>query len=1826
MCLALPSPSWGESQALSLVGMLREFGRTEDITPDRFYENADTLRAAILRQSDPAAKAIYQATLAHLLVLNASHATAQRRDTESPQDSIREWTYQEYIHHAACLYKESMGNMELLHQTPARQWVPLVKRGRDEQVYDGDMLAVVWHALREDIDQTQREREHLPTADAIAAFYNRHGLREAALAVLLDGIWDNGIWNARTRLTALRDEYQDTEGCAQVYLHLASDAMENVGMKVNERLALLDKADSIWPKGRWKNNIENRRKALTSPILRAEYPRAAYPLDTVRVPIATRTLRDFTLSTYQLPLDFPYLDKENRREKDDEELLRLAKKLGKRIRHTVMQPRGGHNGGMECRDTLTWHTPDCGLYAIVLEAKADMPLRQKPTPLVCLVRVSRIGLYNHSMRDGRMRLTAVDSKTGQPMPGACVEVTQKKHDEDNYTPVATLTTDKEGCVPIENAGNRDLYIKVSRAQDQALGQRWLMGSYYPDSQEEQTHNHVAISTDRSIYRPGQSILLNAVAYSQKGWDAQVLRGEEFEVILRDSKWNIICTQKCRTDSMGVLADTITLPATGLPGTYTLQAGNSRKSVRVEEYVRPTFRLELSTPQENTATSQDSVALEGKVTTYSGIPVSHARITGRAEWTFPWWWREGWLEESEHTDTLWTDSEGKFAYRIAKRGTEEQLRRGRTLEVSVDALSPQGETQQGFLRIPVCNTPLRMRGDIPRQICKDYPKPWLINLYSSTDQAVKGSVTCTLSREGKDERTITMQAGEATTPQELAKLASGHYDLLAQANINGDTASWRQTIELTSLADTILYHQAELSMACVKSTFAPDDPAQVQIGTTLPHAWVRVVMMSSDTTAMDTLMHLSNQLLTWAIPYRKEYGQGLTLNAYLFHEGCLQEYSRTVNLKLPDTRLRLHWDSFRDHLRPGQQEEWLLSVQQPDGKPAQANLTASLYDASLDALSRHTIGISVSRWNRTPYINAYQNTPKPSDRNRFSLDFPLQTKKDFTWAFSTLDIDRFYLVQPMLMESVAMPVGRGKTRGAKDAKPMLAARQEFAGGSQKARIAGLANENLIFDRQAPEEDAADDEEAQENQTNLRTNLQETAFFMPRLRTDPQGQVKIAFTLPESMTSWHLLGVAHTADMMVGLLDTTIVAEKELMAELLLPRFLRSGDQATLTACIRNRSEKRQAGKGTLLVSDTETGKVLMRKTAGFELGARADTTFLFAYTGSVEHPALTVKWVAQGQDYSDGEQRYLPVLSDMQSVTETKAFSLSGKGTHTISLDKLFAHDSKEAVNRSLTIEYTRDPKWLAIQTLPSMAYPKCRDVLSLTAAFYSGALAYSIGQKYPQVREAIEEWNHKDTAALESPLMRNQQLADMLLQETPWVMEANQEKARRQRLTSLFDDVAQLDYRMSMLNALDNLQRYDGSFSWFPGMSGSTYLTGHVANMLTRLNTLTLDELPRQREIREKACRFLLKEMVKDVGLLKKSSKPTVSASAMRTLYALRKSDCYTSMKAEEKQAVSYMLQLLKKQAGETDRVERAQAAMVLHLYGEEKLAQSLMERLHVLLKQPDGMHLAYRSNIRMGMDQKTSEHVQLMEAIKTIEPHDTATLNAMTEWLIGMKRTREWDSAPQTADAVFALLSGSPDLCMGADKLTLKTSSKSFTISSPETTLGYVRERTDLTSKPKKLVVEKESRQLSYGAVYAQYQIPVLQTEQQQEGLNIRRDITHVEHLATGDRVHIRYTLTADRDYEFVRLMAPRIAAAEPSAQRSGYEFNGSTSYYKAIHDASTEYFLDRLPRGTWVIEEDWLISRAGSYCLPAALLQCLYAPDFQAHTTGTAIEVRQK
>ena len=331
--------------------------------------------------------------------------------------------------------------------------------------------------------------------------------------------------------------------------------------------------------------------------------------------------------------------------------------------------------------------------------------------------------------------------------------------------------------------------------------------------------------------------------------------------------------------------------------------------------------------------------------------------------------------------------------------------------------------------------------------------------------------------------------------------------------------------------------------------------------------------------------------------------------------------------------------------------------------------------------------------------------------------------------------------------------------------------------------------------------------------VRSNLSELAFFYPQLRTDSKGQTSIDFTLPEGLTSWHLHGLAHTKDMMTAHWQETVVAKKELMAELTLPRFLRNGDEASLTASIRNASEKRQKGEATFEVYDAESNKSVKKMKVTFDLEPGKEAVYHLPVTASLDHPVLAVRWIAKAKDSSDGEVRYLPVLSDMQNVTETKTYQLRGDTTMTLNLEGLFAKGNPKAVGKTLTIEHVADPIYLALQALPSLTAPVHCDVLSVASAYYGGSIAYRIAHEYPEVREAVEAWADEDNSqALESPLVKNQQLADILLNETPWVVEAKQQKASRKRVAKLFAEMEQEQRRMTMLSTLSARQNSDGSF------------------------------------------------------------------------------------------------------------------------------------------------------------------------------------------------------------------------------------------------------------------------------------------------------------------------------------------------------------------------------------------------------------------------------
>ena len=1895
-----------QKAAQRLASVLKENQKREDISPDSFFYDWRQLKAEMLAEKDPTAQAIYRAAMAHMLCQNRWRSQGYGRKTSSHPDSIQEWSIQEYNDNAIKLYAQAMQDPDALHRCKVANIKPLAVPGKDDAIFNGDLLYLIWQTFKDDC--SARGKGLFPHYKDIIDVYRRHGQREAALLLRIDSLEEapvqtsprvgklsdanplsSGEKSREELLLRLRDEYIDLPACADVYMLLAS-----LPNKTNqEKQDLLEEALRRYPKSRQANELKNRIAELRQPSLRTRFNEMCYPDKDYDIPLEIKNMQSGSIAVYRLPIGFKFSD-------DDKAGTKLEQV---RANGTLVETLPISMEGVEAletkKDTLKWHSPGFGCYAFVLEGTtkektlSNSPLKgedsgKKASPLrrglegsssvVCQFDVSALTFINVSLPDGKRRIMVTDAMSGEPQQG--VKVVFYNRTQQEYTKLEEQTTDSRGIVEASFDDNkRSLYVELSRGEDKAFGKKNLGWRYHYDKDED-LHHRINVYTDRSIYRPGQTVYVGGFAYCwQHGEAPKAEERTDLKLTLIDANGQEIMEHTLKTDEFGSLTDSLQLPETGLPGSYHIRLDGWLHYFRVEEYRRPTFQVEMDEAPAITL-PVDSITLTGKALTYSQWPVAGARVTGTYQWQQSWLWKRFSPSEAHDIDTLYTDDEGKFSITVpvSKELTKEDLRWGQTLCLNVDVLSTEGETQQGSIRVPLCSTPLRMSGNVPEQQNRESLRPWRFDLYSSNDKPVEGDVLCFLSQDGKEVKNFVVSANKDIIPDVLRSLPSGVYDLVAKAGgqwsslrsgaggtmVNGqwsagDTASYKASFTIFSITDKRLIGKHNLWLYTPCDTISAEKPARFQIGTTLPNAWIYCIINGENGIVRDTLLHFSDQAMLVEVPYEERFQHHLAVSAFLIHEGNFEEERLHFRFEQPETRLTMRWDTFRDHLQPGQKEQWRLTLTRPDGTPASANVMVGMYDASLDALAPYEMRSSISFFThcdrdiffRVGYAGWYGRY-RYTALHMSPYILPVEGYDFARWNEELFQGARLTRGTKTTMRVRGVGANRLEERVYDMVEPprMAASAREYAGAVQKfmakeledlgfesvdqalnGQIAGLdivqnsAALGKTTMRLRGYGDVEEPEEAVEtlDDAYVRANLSELAFFYPQLRTDSKGQTSIDFTLPEGLTSWHLHGLAHTQDMMTTTWQETIVVKKELMAELTLPRFLRNGDEVSLTASVRNASEKRQKGEAILDVYCAEDKWGVKRMKVKFDLEPGKEAVYHMPIKATLDHPVLAVQWIAKAKGSSDGEVRYLPVLSDMQNVTETKTYILKGDTTLRMDLSGLFAGNNPKAVNKTLTVEHVAEPMTLALQALPSLTAPVHNDVLSVASAYYGGSVAYHLAHKYTGLQTAINSWaKEENSQALESPLVKNQQLADIVLNETPWMVEAQQQKASRQRLASLFSEMEQEQRRMTMLSALSARQHSDGSFGWFPGMSGSVWMTSEVATLLVRLGAIKDGILPApERQILDRTMSFLEKEMHESVERLRKEKKPVLSFSQLRYIYIY---------KEKGNDDTQYLLSLLKKQAGDYDREERALAAIVLQKAGETQTAQALMPRLHELLNHKDGAYLAYPGGSFTSIDRKVETHVNLMEAVRTVEPKETDLLAKMAEWLIQQKRTQEWERPVQSANAIYALLKS--NFHSGTGKVTYDNQTRK--LQKPQVDYGYNREQIESISKAKELTIAQkaEGTGLSWGAVYAQYQLPASEVESHREGMTIRREVQTLSNSPlegdnkwrNGDRVHVRYTITADRDYEYVCLRAPRPATAEPAQQLSGYRWQGGIGFYQAMHDASTEYFMDRLPRGTYVIEEDWLVSRNGSFLLPPARLTCLYAPEFQSQTAGDKFKVK--
>ena len=1870
-------------QGQAMSARLRAASLHQEWAPDSFFTDIAELEDLRAQENRPEAKAIYASILAEIYENNRYRSQASRLELTS--EEMKEWTREQYDSAAVENWRRSLDNIPALATARSKDWLPFITQNTHSSYFHHDLLHILWRRVRDHRQQIWEQSPAAELAPAVKAEYVRLGNREAQLLLDLDlldvaridplGLTPIPDRDITKELLHLTEEYADLPLCTEVYLTLLNRQEQDI--KTEQKVAWAEEAIRRYPRYDRIGEVRNILNNLRNPFVNWYGNETYYPGKDYTWHLSNVNATGFTLSVYRLKDDF------------NEDILPSSKlSVNEYFRRnaTLVQTlcpaiqRGQPFERME--DSLTWTAPEPGRYAILFCATTaeKEATRKTVTNQYSLFRVTSLKTMTRFPSETELEVIVVDAESGQPIEGASVVLYNEDYRSEKRTLEGTQKTDAEGRAlfqyPNNKANRRRFIIAASTPSDHFLPEEtvWGSNSFYAD---EQNSTVLHLYTDRAIYRPGQTVHLSGIAYHQQHWNASALAGKSYDLILRNANWKEVTTITATTDSMGVLNADFVLPEGGLPGMYRIQTDGANVSFRVEEYKRPTFEVKMN---EAPALQwpQDSIELTGKAVAYSGVPIRDARVTGTYQFTYPYFW---WFRQDDSPelpiDTVQTDDQGCFRVRVPLKDIPaDALRFGLVLRFNAEILSNAGETRQGNLRVPLCTTPLRLNITMNEKQDRDRLQPPVFTLLSSTGKSAEGTIHCSIHPSGSEEASV-----KGLTPEELPDalraLPSGDYELRANAQAGIDTASARTRFYLFSMSDTRLPRSAESWLYCPADTFDLHHPARIQVGSSFEDVALYYSLIGKEGIVKDELIPLSNELRTLEIPYLPEYGDGVTAYFAFVKGGNCYTMNQSLKQTLPSKELHWQWTTFRDRLHPGDHETWTLRLTTPDGKPASANLMATIYDASLDQLAPHSWSLLVSRLHHLRHLPWRSQNFFANGNASQQLYF---TMKDYRSASLTFDIFDETWTNGLSFGHGRFGLRMMKTSRANDvvensiAAPLMMARAATADNlaeheNLQGRIAGL-------DIEKPESEEATDTVSTDDESSLspasaslRTNFNETAAFFPRLHSNPAtGEVTLSFTLPESLTTWQLLGVAHTNDLLTANIQAQAVARKELMARLYLPRFLRADDQSSIRATVQNLTDAPLSGRALLEVFDPETEKVILKREAPFETSANSEVVLAFEYTPTEAYPIVTVRFTAttdmEGSSarnkkptpaFSDGEQHYLPILSSKEHITESIEIQADGEGTFTTDLTSLFNHDAASATQRRLTVEYTTHPIWNAVQALPALREPQHDDILSLVSVFYANVLSAYIAATTPRLREIITLWKQQAGSSLpESPLSRDEELKNLLLSETPWLREADSDADRRAQLIDLFNENLLESRIHNTLQRLSQRQESDGGFAWFPGMRSSELMTRLVCMNLTHLRSLTNnfstlsdDSRKLTTNLLRSAFAFIATENSKMIQEMKKAEAKgsTINTGSLMHLHYIYISKRAGIQPTKAQQAdVRYLLDHLKGSVAGMSNEERAMAAIVLKDFGRDKESRLYFDSMkeHLTSTSAHGTFFDHAGGSFVPTGHKVMIHTAAMEAVRELTPDDQRLNSGLRRWLLQQKRTQLWESNICTTDAIYALLNGaaaSTDLQSTAkDNLTLDYGKKKVNVaagspggtspaaartSASPAALGFIKQTYTDGAAPHSITIQRHSVGEAWGAVYAQYLTPITDATAHSTGLTIRRELSS-QTPQLGDKLTTRYIITADRDYEYVCLRADRPAAAEPAEQLSGYHYQGGLGYYRAVRDAHTDYFFDRLPKGTYVLEENSFIDRIGRYTTGLCRIQCLYAPEFEGHTGAMELKVK--
>lgn len=1704
-------------------------------------------------------------------------------------------------------FELALSQPKKLAATKAADFDPFVVEGANSKsLFNGDLLSVIGYETGQ--------------FGKLYDYYSSVGNRRAACITALEGMSRNFLQkkneietNEKVRksvflhsLDSLLSVYSDLDVAGEVAVVRYNYMSTCPDVTVEDKIRYIHYALERW--GRWQRmgELRNAKRSLTTPSYGVAVEKAVINPNTEQIVRLSnlRNINSLTMNVYRTQLlgDTEAVPENNDWYKQIKSGLTLLPEQTRTLTFT------GQPDYQVFSDSLKIGKLPAGVYMLEFTTSPSFQTQRG------LYRVSDVFTLAQSLPEGNTRYVVVNATTGRPVPGAKLRLYTKKYDTNAVERSVTLTTDKNGEVVYKWTGDNNGLRLYAYTDKDKYSPSWVnYGQFYFDGSVRRTE-HTATFTDRAIYRPGQTVHVSAIVYETVDAEQQTpVVGKTVKALLRDANYQLVAEKQIVTDKYGTCSVDFVLPEAKLSGRYSVEINNGSSSFNVEEYKRPTFKVEFPKVNEKYA-SGDTIIIVGKALSYAGMPVQKARVKYRVVRKPAYWWVAlspiwkrgvggGDVVVNEGETTTASDGAFKVAMPMILPDEQSPTRRFYNFVAVADVTDAAGESHSGELSVPLGTRATAFSSDLADKVLSDSVKNITFKLMNASGEPVSAVVRFRIDNSSE------WLTAQTSVPQSLPmKLSSGKHSLFALCE--NDTLE--QEFVVFGL-DDVKPCTATDDWFFVSSNSFPRDgsPVTVQVGSSAKDVHVVYTMVAGSDVLERGSFDVSNSLMNRKLLYKKSYGDGVSIAFAWVKDGRCYTHRERIERPLPDKRLTLSWTTFRDRLVPGQKEEWKLKITQPDGRPADAQLMATLYDQSLDQLRSHSWTFSPYSRLRIPSIYWECLSPYGIRRYRSMVRSSLESK--------LLDFSRFdQSVFPYFVPEM------GTILYARAENSLSVKRMKVAAGSfDVAREESSKGDQLMF---SVNNAGGNERNQSTNDVQVRENLNETAFFFPNLQTDGEGNVVLKFTLPESLTTWRFMGLAHTPGMSSGMITAEAVAQKKIMVQPNVPRFVRVGDQVRITTRINNTTTATLSGVATMTLTDPETDREVYRKSVDFSVNAGETTTAGFDFVPTDDGALLVCKITASGGDFSDGEQHYLPVLPDREQVTESVAFSQNAPGVKTIDIEKLFPKGSKR---KNLTIEYANNPTWLVVQALPYVGNPHQTDAISLATSLYAGVVGAAVANSSPRIKQVFDLWKTERTGSLtlKSALTKNEELKNIVLDETPWVADAHKESEQKALLADFFDTNTMGSRNASAVEQLARLQGRDGSWSWWPGMDGNAYITSSVVSMLVRMHVLAGKQANAD-SLLTNALNFLDKKIIKQVAEMKRKEKEGERPSfpgtvALQYLYAYAIDGRKQSVQA--KAASDYLLALLKKEIKGQTIYDKALTAIILNHHGDRTLAKEYVQSLkeYTVYSEDMGRYYDTRKASYYWCDMRIPTEVAAMEAIKTITPADITTIEEMKRWLLQQKRTQAWDNPISSADAIYAFLADNTEALASRPQTTFAIDGSELELPKATAGLGYIKTGIGSPAAGKTLTVTKQSEGTSWGAVYARFVQKSSMIENHSSGITLKREIiAERSKLKVGDRVKVRITLEARRTMDFVQVKDRKAACMEPVEALSGYR-NGA---YCSPKDNSMNYYFDRLTKGQKVVlETEYYLDRPGRYETGVCTAECAYSPEYRATSKSMVLEVEE-